>query len=285
VIGERLLEPWHHVTDAQFVKFSALIEELAGIYLAESKKALLAARLGPRLRELELRDYGAYYERVVNDDAERKLMLDRICTHETQFFREPHHFDFLSRHMIPRWLDEARGGRRLRRLRVWSAGCSTGEEPYSVAMHLASELEGWQISILATDLSRHALARADAAIYPADRATTIPERLRRGCLLRGVRTQQGMVKVAAPIRARVRFERLNLAEEAARAGHGFDLVLCRNVLIYFRPKTRVVVLERLVAALAPSGILLLGHAESLPSPQLPLRVVLPTVYERIEATK
>ena len=270
------------VTDLQFTRFRTLIEKLAGIHLADSKKPLLAARLGQRIRELGLRDFGAYYERVLEDPAECTAMLDRISTNETHFFREPHHFEFLAERVVPSWLDEARAGRRPRRVAVWSAGCSTGEEPYSIAMLLASMLEGWDISIFATDISTRALAHARTAIYSADRVTTIPERMRRAYLLRGHGGQHGKVKVVAPLRARVRFERVNLADDSQRVGPPFDVVLCRNVLIYFRPGTRVAVLDKLVARLAPGGILLLGHAESLPAADLPLRPILPTVYDRTE---
>jgi chemotaxis protein methyltransferase CheR len=270
------------VTDLQFTRFRTLIERLTGIHLADSKKPLLVARLGQRIRELELTDYGDYYERVLADAVECKLMLDRITTNETHFFREPHHFDFLAQRMVPHWLEEACANRRPKRISVWSAGCSTGEEPYSVAMLLASQLPGWDVSILATDLSTRVLATARAAVYSSERITTIPEALRRDYLLRGTGGQRGKIKIKPELRALVRFDRINLTDDNYAIGHSFDLVLCRNVLIYFRPGTRLAVLERLVARLASTGILLLGHAESLPNAGLPMRVVMPTVYERTE---
>jgi chemotaxis protein methyltransferase CheR len=277
VIGDKQ----RHVTDLQFMRFQALIERLAGIYLADSKRPLLAARLGQRVRELGLRDFGAYFDRVSEDAGECKRMLERICTNETHFFREPHHFDYLRDRLVPCWLDDARAGRRPRRIAVWSAGCSTGEEPYSVAMLLAHLLDGWDIAVVATDLSRRALDTAREATYSVDRASTIPPALRHAYVLRGVGAQDGKVKIAPAIRARVHFEQANLTEDP-RAGQRFDLVLCRNVLIYFRPATRIAVLERLVSTLEPAGTLLLGHAESLPAVGLPLRAIQPTIYTRGE---
>src|SRR5688572_7467187 len=140
------------VTDKEFALFQALIHQDAGIFLSPAKKALLVGRLSQRLRELSLTSFGAYYRRIVEgDSAERARMLDCICTNETRFFREPGHFDFLERQVFPNWAE-----RNPRRIRVWSAGCSTGEEPYSLAMTLLHNLpssRGWDIEVLGTDLS------------------------------------------------------------------------------------------------------------------------------------
>jgi chemotaxis protein methyltransferase CheR len=270
-------------TDAEFAKFRALIERETGIHLSDAKRALLTARLVHRVRELGLTTFGAYLQRVVADDPELVQMIDRITTNETCFFREPHHFEVITRHAAPRWIAAAHDGARPRRVSAWSAGCSTGEEPYSLAIALRAALPaGWEISILATDLSTRALARARGAIYPIERADGIPAELRAASLLRGVGEQRGNVKIAPEVRERVRFERLNLTTDAYPAGAPLDLILCRNVLIYFSAEVRRRVVERLIARLAPGGLLLLGHAESLPQAQRGLRTVIPTVYQRID---
>jgi chemotaxis protein methyltransferase CheR len=270
-------------TDAEFVRFCALIEREAGIHLSEAKRALLTARLVQRVRELGLASFGAYLRRVSDDDAERVQMIDRICTNETHFFRESHHFEVIAQHEVPRWLAAAAAERRPRQVNAWSAGCATGEEPYSLAMALHTALPpGWEISILATDLSTRALARARGAIYTAERAAGIRPELRSTCLLRGIGSQRGNVKIAPEVRERVRFERLNLVTDAYGSGPPFDLIFCRNVLIYFRAEVRARVVERLIGRLAPGGLLLLGHAESLPPAQRALRTVIPTVYQRID---
>jgi chemotaxis protein methyltransferase CheR len=281
--GQPLAPP----TDAEFARFRTLIEREAGIYLADSKKPLLTARLIHRVRELGLSSFGAYLRYVLDEQSDERVgMLDRICTNETHFFREPHHFDLLAQRVVPRWVAAANAGRRPRRILAWSAGCATGEEPYSLAMALLAALpdpDAWEVSILATDLSTRALGKAEAAVYSAERAGSVPAAMRRPYLLRGVGSQRGNVKVAPEVRARVRFERLNLTSDSYRAGPALDLVFCRNVLIYFRADTRAQVIERMTGRLAADGLLFLGHAESLPPSGLPLRTVMPTVYQRFVA--
>ncbi len=155
------------VSDRDFQRFQALIHHEAGIWLAPVKKALLVGRLGRRLRDLGISSYAAYYERVVEDEAERIRMLDAICTNETHFFREPKHFDFLVERIFPAWRAEADAGRRERRLRIWSAACSTGEEPYTLAMVVLTAFPaGWNLEILASDLSTKVLDRAAAGLCP-----------------------------------------------------------------------------------------------------------------------
>jgi chemotaxis protein methyltransferase CheR len=279
--GARVIAP----SDAEFALFATLIEREAGIHLSESKKALLGSRLLARLRTLGMDSFGAYYRHVIHDHRDELVqLLDAICTNETHFFREPHHFDLLAQDLVPRWRADAREGRRERRVRVWSAGCSSGEEPYSLAILLGAALpasEGWRVEILATDLSTRVLAKAQAAVYPLDRLRDVPLAERRKAFLRGTGPQAGKIKIAPELRGLVRFERLNLTETSYPVPGGLDLVLCRNVLIYFGAELRRRVVTRLCALLAPGGHLFLGHAESLPPTGLPLKTRMPTVYERI----
>ena len=264
-----------NVSDGEYALFQSLIEREAGIYLSECKRALLISRLQRRLRELELPSFSAYYRRVLADPGERVRFVDAICTNETHFFREAHHFDHLERTLIPAW--RARGKRPIR---IWSAGCSTGEEPYSIAMVLAEQLEGWDIEILATDVSTKVLDAARAAIYRNERLHEVPWERRRW-ILRGVGSQEGKFKVGPEARALVQFRALNLIDDVFDVGESLDAVFCRNVLIYFRGDTRARTLGRLVDKLAVGGQLFLGHAESLQSSRLPVRTVMPTVYERV----
>ncbi len=274
-------------SDVEFTLFATLIEREAGIHLSPAKKALLAGRLAARLRGLGMTSFGAYYRHVLHDDAEELVQLiDAVCTNETHFFREPHHFQLIAQELAPRWRTQAQEGRRARRVRVWSAGCSTGEEPYSLAMQLRASLpesEGWQLEVFASDLSTRVLARAQAAVYPVERIRDVPLEQRRRAFLRGTGPQLGKVKVVPELRQLVRFERLNLSAPSYPVPAGLDLVLCRNVLIYFRPELRRRVIAQLCAHLAPGGHLFLGHAESLQPSGLPLRTRMPTVYERVVA--
>ena len=270
------------VSDRDFLRFQALIHREAGIWLAPVKKALLVGRLARRLRELGLVSYGDYFERVVEDEAEKIRMLDAICTNETHFFREPRHFDFLAERIFPAWRAEADAGRRPRRIRVWSAACSTGEEPYTIAMMLLSAFPaGWELEVLASDLSTKVLDRASAGVWPLEKSKEIPEEHLKAFMLRGYGAQEGLMKAGPEIRGIVRFARVNLVGDDWPAGPPFDLVFCRNVLIYFERQAKITVVERLVDRLAPQGYLFLGHAESLGGFTTKARPVLPTVYQPV----
>jgi chemotaxis protein methyltransferase CheR len=274
------------LSDREFALLRDLIEREAGIHLTGAKKALMVARLGRRLRALGLRSFASYYERVSGPGggAERVQMLNAISTNETSFFRERKHFDFLEREVLPVWRQEAAAARRPRCVRAWSAGCSSGEEPYSLAMVLLRHLprsEGWQIDILATDLSTRVLERARAGLWPVEKAEAIPGEYRRSYMLRGVRDQEGTMKVGPELRAVVRFAQMNLHAESYAVPRGFDLVFCRNVLIYFDQTTRTAITNRLISHLQPGGYLFLGHAETLHATgPTDLSTVIPTVYVR-----
>ena len=266
------------ITEREFSLFQALILRESGIFLVPAKKALLVGRLSKRLRALGLSSFGSYYERIVDEDdrEERLAMLDCVSTNETHFFREPRQFEFLERQVVPHWRQH---GPRV--LRIWSAGCSTGEEPYSLAMlllHHFPAYTGRQIEILATDISTRVLARAEAAVWPIDKASEIPISYRRAFMLRGTDSQEGKMKAAPEIRSLVRFERMNLNEERYPIRGPFHLIFCRNVLIYFQMETKLKVIHRLLDMLAPDGLLFLGHAESLNAVTDRVTTVVPTVY-------
>jgi chemotaxis protein methyltransferase CheR len=270
------------LTDAEFRRFQALVYERAGIFLTPAKKALVTARLGPRLRALGLGSYGDYYQQVREDRSgeEEVRMLDCICTNETHFFREPAHFEFLVR-VCARWREEAAAGRRARRVRVWSAACSTGEEPYSLAMVLLAQLPpsaGWEVEVVATDLSTRALERARAGLWPVEKAREIPPMLLKSFMLKGVRAQEGRMQVSPLLRSAVRFERLNLNDERYAVAGPFDVIFCRNVLIYFDRESKERVLLRLFGHLSPQGYFFLGHSESLMGVPIAARCVQPAVY-------
>lgn len=270
------------ITDREFSLFQELIYKEAGIYLSSVKKTLLMGRLTRRLRELDLHSFGAYYRFVIEKgDEERIRLLDAVSTNETHFFREPAQFEFLEQRLLPEWLREAESGRRPRKIRVWSAGCSTGEEPYSLAMALLLHFpfhSGWRIEILATDLSTRALERARSAIWPIEKIKEIPPRFLQPFMLRGTGGQEGKIKAGPEIRSLIRFERLNLNEAAYPVSETFDLIFCRNVLIYFDGESKRRVIDRLLRLLSPAGYLFIGHAESLTGLSDRVRSVLPTVY-------
>ncbi|HET8799037.1 MAG TPA: protein-glutamate O-methyltransferase CheR [Thermoanaerobaculia bacterium] len=270
------------ITDAEFALFRKLVHREAGIHLGPMKKALLVGRLASRLRALGLTRFRDYYELVVSSDAELVEMLDRVCTNETHFFRDPRQFEFLRAVALPEWLRLAAAGARDRVVRVWSAACSTGEEPYSIAMLLHDELSArqppWRIEITATDLSTRVLAQASEGVWRAAKGDEIPRALLRKYMLRGVRTQEGKIRIAPEIRALVQFERLNLAGDRRPIGRGFDAIFCRNVLIYFDAAMKKSVVTRLADCLSPRGFLFLGQSESLSGITDGLRSAGPAVY-------
>ena len=271
------------VTDKEFGLFQKLIYEKAGIYLAAPKRALVDSRLAKRIRELGLDSFAAYYHHVVDDrdGAELIELLDRISTNETRFFREPRQFEFLETRILADWTAKAAAGMRLRRILAWSAGCSTGEEPYSLAMMLRNHFPpsaGWEIEILATDLSTRVLDRARAAIWPIAKAEEIPAKYLKRFMLKGIGAQAGKMKTAPEIRSMVCFERLNLNDDVYPVSGSFDLIWCRNVLIYFDSPSRLRVIQRLLDHLAPCGYFFIGHAESLNGITDRVRPVMPTVY-------
>jgi chemotaxis protein methyltransferase CheR len=275
------------VSDQEFIKFQQLIERETGIFLGPAKKDLLVGRLSKRLRSLKLDSFAAYWAYVMSgrDPEERVRMLDCICTNETHFFREPAHFSFLQKEACSKLASGAAKGLRPRRIRVWSAGCSTGEEPYSIAMALLNRFppgSGWQLSVLASDLSTRALTQARQACYSEERASELPAAMARLFVKRERSTRlqphTSGVTLAPLLKELVEFKKLNLTLPAPADLGRFDLVFCRNVMIYFQPATRKRVVEMLLAHLAPDGYLFLGHAESLIHMRDRVRCVGPTIY-------
>jgi chemotaxis protein methyltransferase CheR len=267
------------LSDRDFRGFRDVIYRETGIHISEHKRELLIARLSRRIRSLGMTRFGDYLAAVEREQSERVEMVDRVVTNETRFYREPKQFEFLEKTILPRWKAEAERGARPRKVRVWSAGCSTGQEPYSIAMSLLANLEGWSVEVLASDISGRALRQAVAGLWPVDKAAEIPEPYLKSFMLRGVRSQTGKMLADDRVRSVIRFQRVNLHEELPEVGK-FDLVFCRNVLIYFDVASRTKAVNRLLGRLVPAGYLFLGHSESLLSSGLRLRPVSPSVYTR-----
>jgi chemotaxis protein methyltransferase CheR len=286
-----LEQPPHlSVSPALFQKFQKLIYAETGIWLGNSKTALLCGRLFRRLRELGITSLKEYYERVSQpeQDEERSRMIDAITTNETRFFREPRQFEFLEQRAFPRWRNEAEHGLRARKLRIWSAGCSSGEEPYTIAMlagaHLPAE-EGWDVNLLATDISNRVLEKAHKGIYPIARSSELPEAILHRFMLRGTGEREGEMKVKNEIQRMIEFRRLNLNEESNLPEGPFDAIFCRNVLIYFDAASKQRVVNNLVRHLVSSGLLFVGHAENLTNMTNELSGLESTIYIRANSAK
>jgi chemotaxis protein methyltransferase CheR len=290
--GDAYLEQPPHlsVSPALFEKFQKLIYTETGIWLGSSKTALLCGRLFRRLRTLEITSLQNYYEFVSQPEQheERARMIDAITTNETRFFREPRQFEFLVQRVFPRWHADAERGLRPKRVNIWSAGCSSGEEPYTVAMLLAKHLpaeQGWDARILATDISNRVLEKARKGIYSITRSTELPKDLLHTFMLRGIAERQGEMKVKVEIQRMVEFRRLNLDQESDRVEGPFNAIFCRNVLIYFDAASKQRVVTSLVRHLVANGILFVGHAENLTAVSPELRSLEPTIYTRAGNTE
>lgn len=270
----------HEISEKEFLRLRNLVYEEAGIWLSQAKTALLVGRLAKRLRHHGLKSFKQYYDLVIHSPEERIQMLDALSTNETRFFREPQHFELLKSVIFPKWAEEAATGYRNRKIRVLSAGCSTGQEPYSLAMALLDCFPGWEIEIIATDLSTRALEIARTGIWPATKADEIPSSYLKAFMLKGFADQAGKMKAGPEIRSMIRFFRMNLNEPAYPLTGKFEMIFCRNVLIYFDQRGRECVVRRLASFLSPDGYLFLGHAESLHSMSDRLRSIIPTVYIR-----
>lgn len=271
------------ISPRDFHRFQALIHRETGIFLPDAKKALLVARLSRRLRALELPDFGAYFSYIDIHRDEKIVMLDSICTNETRFFREPRQFEFLDETVLPRWRAAGEAGTRPKRLRAWSAACSTGEEPYSLAMLLRAHLraeDAWSVDVLASDLSTKVLDAARAGVWSVERAAEIPDTYRRAFMLRGMRSEQGRMRAQPSLQSMIDVRRINLIDAQYPVEGVFDLIFCRNVLIYFDRPTKEAVVDRLARHLAPGGLLFLGHSETLSATGSGLRHVGPTAYAR-----
>ncbi len=276
-----LPKPIPDLTSEEFQLFQGLVLRESGIHLGAKNRAMLVSRLWKRLHLLELNSFSSYYRRVKADPQEMVLMLNCISTNETHFFREPAAFDCLRNRVFPEWIADAEAGKRPRTLRVWSAACSTGEEVYSLAMTLLAHFPptaGWRVEVLGTDLSTKVLTHATAAVWPAEKIRTVPVEYQRRFLLKGFGPEKGKIKATDELRQVVRFHRLNLAQQPYGVSGPFDLIFCRNVLIYFQWEMKIKVVDSLGKCLAPTGFLFLGHAESLHGVADKLQFVAPKVF-------
>jgi chemotaxis protein methyltransferase CheR len=264
------------LNERDFGTVRRLIADYAGIKLSPQKRNMVYNRLLRRLRARGVSSFGDYLELVQREGSdEREAFVNALTTNLTAFFREPHHFDLLARHA------RQRAGKREMPLRCWSSACSTGEEAWSIAMVLReAECSG---EVLGTDIDTDVLNTAQAGVYRSERASTLaPDRLRRH-FLRGTGENEGLVSVRSELRSMVRFGQLNLQSPAWPALERFDVIFCRNVVIYFDREFQKKLLSRFADLLAPGGMLMVGHSESFPAAHPGFRSCGRTAYERVGA--
>lgn len=262
------------LTERDFSTVRHLIAEYAGIKLSAHKRNMVYNRLLRRLRACRVSGFAEYLQLVqAEGSVEREAFVNALTTNLTAFFREPHHFELLATRA------QERAAARGAPLRVWSNACSTGEEAWSIAMVLREA--GCAGDVLATDIDTEVLQTAHAGIYRAERVATLaPERLRRH-FLRGTGANDGLVSVRPELRALVRFAQVNLQSPAWQVQERFDVVFCRNVVIYFDREFQKQLLARLAGMLVPGGMLVVGHSESFPAAHPGFRSCGRTAYERL----
>lgn len=275
------------ISDEEFSLIQSLIKAQTGIALSEHKRSLVASRLGKRLRALELPSLRTYYDYLMGPDgaAELENFVNAMTTNKTDFYRERAHFDFLEREVVPAL--KARAAQTgERRVRIWSAGCSTGEEPYTISLTLCEALGrmlAWDVRILASDIDTDVLSQAAEGIYPQERVSEIPSALLQRYFLRGTGKNTGLVKVGREIRSLITFRRINLLEEPWPIYTLFDCIFCRNVIIYFDRPTQCRLMSRFAAQLKGEGFLFLGHSESLHGVCDQFSFLRNTIYRKLPA--
>ena len=266
----------YSISTEEFERFRTLVYQECGISLGEQKASLIVSRLSKRLRDLELDGFQAYYDLVAKDPEGEEFtrMLDLISTNKTDFFREPKHFDFLREQILPSLA-------QTKRVRIWSSACSSGEEPYTIAMTLFDGVEHpeqWDCRILASDISTRVLAKAASGLYDEERVRDVPPDVVRRHFLKGKGSHAGMVKVKPHLASMIRFRRLNLMDEAFPIKTPLDVIFCRNVMIYFDRPTQERLIAKFYRYLKPGGHLFIGHSESLQWIQHSFKHILPTIY-------
>ncbi len=272
---------------AEFERLARFVYEDYGINLTQGKHTMVETRLRKRLSLLGLKSFREYTDLVLNssDNSDEIVhMIDAITTNKTDFFREPAHYEVLVKKVLPD-LMVALGAGLHRPLVLWSAGCSTGEEPYTLAMvinEFRRQIPGmdYDFRILATDISTRVLAVAERAVYPESRIEVVPQEMKKKYLLKSRDTSRRLVRISPELRQQVRFRRLNLMNYELGFREKLDIIFCRNVIIYFDRSTQQKLLQGFCERMQPGGYLFLGHSESTNGLDLAFETVAPTVYRK-----
>jgi chemotaxis protein methyltransferase CheR len=269
------------LTDSEFNQLSQLVYQHAGIHLPLQKKELVRSRLTKFIRSRKLGSFQAYYHSVLEDSSGLELinLLDAISTNMTSFWREPKHFEFLGQELLPAMRQKCKSAPQWR---LWSAGCSSGEEPYTMAMVLMDKINHKDLSavkIYASDINTQVLNQAQRGIYPISRVEPLSQEWRRRFFQKGVNQWEGFVRVKPEVKQLVEFFRFNLMDPF-RFKEEFDIIFCRNVMIYFEKATQTELVNKFHQCLKPGGYLFIGHSESLCNVSHHFAYVKPTIYRK-----
>jgi len=268
------------LSDTEFAKLSKFIYGEYGIKMPPEKRIMLQSRLQKRLRALKIYSFKDYIEYVFSKDGTNEIvhMMDVVSTNKTDFYREPAHFEYLRTTILPQLYEEKKS------IKLWSAGCSSGPEVYTLAIELSEfsiNNAGFDYSILGTDISTLMLKKAYSAIYAEDMVQMIPVELKRKYLLKSKDKTKKLIRVNQNLRKKAKFQRVNFMDDSYPVNEQFDIIFCRNVLIYFDRETQEKVINKLCRHLRQGGYFFLGHSESITNINVPLKQLKPTVYSRI----
>jgi len=274
------------LNERELKRVAKFIGDEVGIQLPAAKRTLVESRLRKRLRVLGFEDFKSYLDHTLESsqgELEKLQLIDVLTTNKTDFYREPDHFDYLVKSAIPS-LEINRKRQSRRELNIWSAGCSTGEEAYTLGIELnevASRQSSFSFNILATDISHNCLSKASSGIYIERQVEPIPLALKRKYLLRSHNPESGLVKVGPELRSRIRFKSLNLMADHFSLANKMDVIFCRNVMIYFNNELREELVSKFEKQLVEGGYLFVGHSESLNGIKTTLKQVAPMVYQKL----
>ncbi len=276
------INPYYRVkmTKDDFSRVSNYIYNELGIKMPPEKQVMLQSRLLKRLSELKINSFKEYLDFVfskASKDHELIKMIDLVTTNKTDFFREPGHFEFLADHVLPELIES----KKKRKIKIWSAGCSSGEEPYTLAMVLTDYLRDHpsvEFEILGTDLSMRILEKAYYGVYATDRVANLPLSIKQKYFLKSKNPEDKTVRVVKNLRSKVTFQRMNLMDGSYPVDYDFDIIFCRNVIIYFERDTQEKVINKIMNHLRPKGYFFIGHSESLTNMNVPVRNVKPTIF-------
>ncbi|MFK7831490.1 MAG: protein-glutamate O-methyltransferase CheR [Congregibacter sp.] len=265
------------LTDSEFEQIQAIIRRMTGITMGDTKRHLVLRRVSTRLKALHMTSVPDYIKLLESGDAtEAELFTNAVTTNLTSFYREDHHFDYLAKNILPQLIANKQNSSK--RLRIWSAGCSTGEEPYSIAMTLNDvmpDIDCWDAKLLCTDIDTAVVATAKAGVYPEQRLEKVPG----SQLKKWFERDGGLLKASQALKKHLTFKQLNLMNEWPMRGK-FDVIFCRNVVIYFDKPTQRVLMDRYAEQLEEGGYLILGHSESLYKVSERFTLIGKTIYQK-----
>lgn len=273
------------LSDRAFQRFSAFIYDHTGIKMPPAKKTMLEARLQKRLKANSIHSFEEYSDFVFSQEGrltELIHLIDVVTTNKTDFFREPGHFEYMVKTALPAII-HARGDDARDPVRIWSAGCSTGEEPYTLAMVLSEFAAGrpdFRAAITASDICTQVLQTAKAGIYPEERTDPIPLNLKKKYLLRSREKSKSLVRISPKLRSLVTFKRINFMDDDLGIAEKMDIIFCRNVVIYFDKPTQQTLMRKFHKQLRPGGYLFIGHSETLSGLDVDFKAVASTVYRK-----